>query len=400
MDKSQKRNILLLMTAMFFLACSATDIYISSLPEMVAYFNSSVTLVNLTLSCYFLSVAIAVLFVGEISNRFGRRVTLLYGVAVFSITSLLIGVIPNLWIIIFLRVIQAVGCAAIIIITRLILKDCMDEKEQITANGILSLGLMVSPAIAPVIGAYLATYFGWESCFWFSAVFGLWLLIIGYFILPETLDRRMDKFHPVKHYINVYIKLFHNRLFLVLTSVYANGRAVFYTFIGISSYLYIDYWHISPKQYSLLYILLSAAYLIGNQIMQWCNRKEYSAGRMIQVGTYSTMIGCLIIASALFIHIIIIKLIVVTLGVLFMRAANALINPPTQVLIMKYFEGHSAQALGLNMSVGWLVSSAAVWVVTLFASEPYMGLLIVSGFFVVMCVITYELNHKVFSLDN
>jgi len=271
----------------------------------------------------------------------------------------------------------------------------MNEKEQINANGMLLIGLMVSPAIAPIIGAYLASFFGWESCFWFSAVFGLILLIIGYYILPETLDKRMDKFPPVSHYIQVYINLLDNRMFWVLTSIYATGVGAFFTFIGISSYLYIDYWHMSPTQYSSLYLWLSVAYLIGNQIMQWYNRKGSSAGKIIQIGIYSTIVGCLIVLSALFIHVLLIKIIVVTLGVLFMRSANALINPPTQVLIMKYCDGHSAQALGLNMSIGWVVSSLAISVVTMFNIHPYTGLVIVSSFFVILCALTYVFNRKI-----
>jgi len=97
MNKSQKRNILFLMTAMFFLGSSATDIYISSLPEMVRAFHASATTVNLTLSLYSLGIAFAVLFVGEFSGKFGRRATLLYGVATFSIASLLIAVIPIIY---------------------------------------------------------------------------------------------------------------------------------------------------------------------------------------------------------------------------------------------------------------------------------------------------------------
>jgi DHA1 family bicyclomycin/chloramphenicol resistance-like MFS transporter len=88
--------------------------------------------------------------------------------------------------IILLRVVQAFGCAVIIIVPRLVLKDCMDEREQITANGILLMGLIISPAIAPVIGAYLAKFWGWRSCFALSGVFGIILVVWGYFVLPET----------------------------------------------------------------------------------------------------------------------------------------------------------------------------------------------------------------------
>jgi len=392
--------MLFLMISLFFLGSSATDIYISSLPKMVEVFHSTATIVNLTLSANLFGVAVAALFVGEFSNKYGRRPTLLWGIFCFCFSSLLIGLIPNIWVIIVLRVVQAVGCAVIFVIPRLIFKDYMDEKEQINANGFLLMGVMISPALAPVIGAYLDVYFGWESCFWFSAIFGLVLLKIAYNIVPETLDTKMVKFHPVSHYLHIYNVLFQNRIFLVLTTMYSAGIGAFFAFIGISSYLYINYWHMTPEQYSSLYIWLAVAYFIGNQIMRRLNNKGYSAGRIIQIGTYSTMLGCLIMLLALFIHILFIKIIVVTVAVLFMRGANALSNPPSQVLIMKHCGGHSALALGLNMGISSVVMGLGVSLVTIFDLHPYYGLVIVSSFFVAISVITYALNRRIFSLDN
>ncbi|MBX9867461.1 MAG: MFS transporter, partial [Burkholderiales bacterium] len=140
MTKQQKFQIMLLMTMMFFVGVSATDIYIASLPRMVLDFHSSPSVINLTLSSYSLGVAFAVLFVGEISSRYGRRRCLLLGVFCFSVAAFLIALLPSIELIILLRVVQAFGCAVIIIVPRLVLKDCMDEREQITANGILLMG--------------------------------------------------------------------------------------------------------------------------------------------------------------------------------------------------------------------------------------------------------------------
>ena len=277
---------MLLMTMMFFVGVSATDIYIASLPQMVLDFHSSPRVINLTLSSYSLGVAFAVLFVGEISSRFGRRRCLLLGVLCFSVAAFLIAVLPSIELIILLRVVQAFGCAVIIIVPRLVLKDCMDEREQITANGILLMGLIISPAIAPVIGAYLAKFWGWRSCFALSGVFGIILVVWGYFVLPETNRNQLLHFQRPSYYLKTYFQLLTNRMFLALTGVYAAGVAAYFTFIGISSYLYIDHWHMSPQRYSFLYLWLSGAYLSGNQIMQYLNGKHVSSVKIIRFGVY------------------------------------------------------------------------------------------------------------------
>ena len=386
---------MLLMTMMFFVGVSATDIYIASLPQMVLDFHSSPRVINLTLSSYSLGVAFAVLFVGEISSRFGRRRCLLLGVLCFSVAAFLIAVLPSIELIILLRVVQAFGCAVIIIVPRLVLKDCMDEREQITANGILLMGLIISPAIAPVIGAYLAKFWGWRSCFALSGVFGIILVVWGYFVLPETNRYQLLHFQRPSYYLKTYFQLLTNRMFLALTGVYAAGVAAYFTFIGISSYLYIDHWHMSPQRYSFLYLWLSGAYLSGNQIMQYLNGKHVSSVKIIRFGVYATFIGAVVVGTAWFIPSPTLAMVVVTAGVLFMRSSNALINPPTQIRIMSHFEQNSAQALGLNMCIGFTVSSLAISLVTLFAHQPLTGLVLVSGFFALIVVCSYRFNRKI-----
>lgn len=395
MTKQQKFQIMLLMTMMFFVGVSATDIYIASLPRMVLDFHSSPSVINLTLSSYSLGVAFAVLFVGEISSRYGRRRCLLLGVFCFSVAAFLIALLPSIELIILLRVVQAFGCAVIIIVPRLVLKDCMDEREQITANGILLMGLIISPAIAPVIGAYLAKFWGWRSCFALSGVFGLILVVWGYFILPETNRNPLLHFQRPSYYLKTYFQLLTNRMFLALTGIYAAGVAAYFTFIGISSYLYIDHWHISPQRYSFLYLWLSGAYLSGNQIMQYLNGKHLPAVKIIRFGVYATFTGAVVVGIAWFIPSPTLTMVVVTAGVLFMRASNALINPPTQIRIMSHFEQNSAQALGLNMCIGFAVSSLAILLVTLFAHQPLTGLVLVSGFFALIVVCSYRFNRKI-----
>lgn len=394
LTKAQKRLILVLLTGMFFLGISATDIYIASLPQMVVDFNSTPMMVNLTLSSYTLGIAIAVLFAGEFSNRFGRRSVLLFGVACFSIAALLIAIVPSLIMIILLRVVQSIGCAIIIIVPRLILKDCLDEREQIAANGILLMGLIISPAIAPVIGAYLAKFFGWKSCFLFSALLGFIFVAISHFALPETNLQRMTKFRDVSYYTKIYARLFTDRVFISLTIMYAAGVAVYFSFIGVSSYLYIDHWHMTPESYSTIYLWMSAAYLFGNQIMQKLNRKRLAPVKIIGVGIYSTVFGFLIILASLLVSSIHGKIIVVTFAVFFMRAANALMNPPIQIRIMNHFDDCSAQALGLNMCLGFMLNALATYMVTIFIGHPYLDLILSSGLFIVLCASGFIFNRK------
>lgn len=399
LSKSQKNLILAVLTGMFFVGMAATDIYVSSLPQMVKDFATTPTKVNLTLSVYFLGVAFSVLFVGEVSNRFGRRRSILSGVLLFSVASLIISIANSLELIILMRFMQSIGAAIIVVVPRLLLRDCMDEREQIAANGVLLMGLIISPAIAPVIGAFLAKYWGWRSCFLFSGILSLIFLIFAYKIVPETNQQKLSKFHTVRHYLKIYKMVLSDKIFWIMTIVYACGVGAYFAFIGISSYLYIDHWHITPAKYATLYFWLSGAYFAGNQIMQILNRKSIAPINIIAFGVYSSFVGLLIVIVAEFGHDISLKIMLTTFGVLFIRAANALINPPTQIRIMKYFNHDSAQALGLNMCIGFGFSGLATFLVSFFIASPLSGLIIVSGMYIVVAFITFIscrgiLNHN------
>ncbi|MBX9598710.1 MAG: Bcr/CflA family efflux MFS transporter [Burkholderiales bacterium] len=397
LDKATKRQILFLLTAMFFLGVSATDIYIASLPQMVADFHSTPQMVNLTLSSYSIGIAFGVLFTGELSNRFGRRKVLLYGVGCFSVAAGLITFTPYIWGIIILRIIQSFGCSVILIVPRLILKDSMDEREQVHANGVLLIGLIISPAIAPVLGAYIATYLSWNYCFLFSAIAGLLLVIITLKILPETNLNRTNKIPPLRRYLKGYLSLFKNKVFITLTLIYACGVAAYFAFIGISSYLYIDYLHISPIKYSYIFLGLSAAYLVGNQLMQLLNRKKEPLVNIIGIGVYSTASGVVILIISLFVDNLTIIAVLATIAILLMRVANALITPPIQIKIMSHFHTQSAQALGLNMCIGFSVNSLATYMVTMLPTYPLLSFVLSSGFFIGICLAAYQINRKIVS---
>ncbi len=394
LTKLQKRHILIAMTALMLLTASSTDIYVPSLPQMVKDFDTIPAIVNLTLSSYNLGIAFGVLFAGELSNRYGRRNTILYGVACFTVASFLIAVMPSIHAIILLRLIQSLGTAVVVIVPRLILKDSMDAREQIRGNGILLMGLMISPALAPVLGAYIAEYFGWRSCFTFSGVFGVLLWIYCWKTTPETNLTPLTNFAGLGNYLQTYFKILRNTNFLALTAVYAGGVGAYYAFLGISSYLYIDHWDFSPTAYSYLFIGLSLAYFSGNILMQRLNRIKLHTVKIIGFGVYSTAIGALIVVISAFLPWKILVIVLVTLGVLFMRAANAIINPTTQVKLMLIFNEQSAAALGLNMCISFTTGALAIWMVTLHPERPFMGMVVISALFVALCLVVYVLNAK------
>ena len=264
--KFNKTSVVILLTSIVFLMCSANDIFISSLPQMVVDFKTTPNVVNLTLSVYALGTAVFVLFADIASSRYGRRPVIIFALTTFTIASFLISISPSIWIIIVLRIFQSIGLGFIMIVSTLVLKDSMDEREQIRSLGIMMTGLVLSPAIAPVIGAYLAYHLGWRSCFIFSTLLGLILLGFAIRILPETINSKLTELPRLGGYIRRYFMVLTDKIFLYLTILFACGAGAYYAFIGISSYLFINNLGINPITYSYIYIFMAAAFLAGKPI--------------------------------------------------------------------------------------------------------------------------------------
>ncbi len=393
MIKLNKNYILALMASIFFMGMAGTDIYIASLPKIVKDFNTTPNIVNLTLSVYTIGVAIFVLFADILSSRFGRRPVIITAISIFTITSFLISISSSIWFIIILRFIQST-VGVIFICSRQVLKDIMDQREQVRANGIILAGLVISPAIAPVIGAYLSYHFGWRSCFIFSGLLGAVVLGFTFKILPETNQSMLSALPKLGPYVKNYFAILGDKFFLSITAIYGSASGAFFAFIGISSYLYINNLGVTPIVYSYIYILMSVAYLAGNQYMLALNRAETSYNKIIGIGVFSTIIGALVIfASVPFSHRLMI-IIIITAGSMFMRAANALTNPATQVITINYFKEKGGIALGLAMSLNYVMMGIAIVLVTLFHKDPLEGLIIISLLFSIIGLAAFYLVRR------
>lgn len=141
-------------TLIFLVVISAfppltTDLYLPALPQMVEVFNTNQTMVNLTLSIYFIFYAFGLLFWGPLSDKFGRKPIMIIGIAVYVVACILCALSSSIEFLILSRLIQAFGGSAVTVVATAIVKDLYDgrEREKIMAT-IMSL-VIIAPMVAP-----------------------------------------------------------------------------------------------------------------------------------------------------------------------------------------------------------------------------------------------------------
>lgn len=190
MPESSTRNtrgIAILLASMSALGPFSIDTYLPSFHQIGEQLHATPIEVQQTLSIYLLSFAAMTLWHGAISDRFGRRNVILTALALFAGASLgcmLASDIHHLWL---WRAMQGITAGAGIVVSRAIVRDLFDGAAAQRLMSQITMMFALAPAIAPLIGGWLQTLFGWRSVFAFLVVSTVGLLFACWKLLPETL---------------------------------------------------------------------------------------------------------------------------------------------------------------------------------------------------------------------
>ncbi|GGH18864.1 MULTISPECIES: MFS transporter [Pedobacter] len=183
----------------------ATDIYIPSLPDMAGAIQVSNVQVQLTLSIFLISYGVSQLFIGSVLDSFGRYKICLYALLVFAAASIVIATSHNIYLIYFMRVIHGITVAAIVVAKRAYFVDLFEGDRLKNYLSLFSIIWSTGPIVAPFIGGYLQTAFGWESNFYFLAGFALVFALLETIFSGETLKHFTD--FQLKKIARIYVQM-------------------------------------------------------------------------------------------------------------------------------------------------------------------------------------------------
>ncbi|KAI8662200.1 hypothetical protein NCS56_01023600 [Fusarium sp. Ph1] len=186
-DKRQKALIVLIVSVAATFSGFASNIYFPALPTIAHDLDTSIELVNLTVTSYLIFQGIAPSFWGPISDVKGRRVAYCFTFIVFLGACIGLAEAKNYATLLVLRCLQSTGSASTIAIGSGVIGDITTRSERGGLMGIFQAGLLMPVAVGPVIGGLLAGSLGWRSIFWFLAIYSGVFLVFLALLLPETL---------------------------------------------------------------------------------------------------------------------------------------------------------------------------------------------------------------------
>lgn len=244
---------LVLMTALSVLTL---NMFLPALPAMGEAFGVSEAVMGLAISAYMGCAAVFQLTLGTLSDRIGRRPVLLGVLAIYVITSLICLSAQSIGVFLVARALQAVAVAGGVL-SSAVVRDMFDGREAASKLGTIATAMAVAPMLAPIVGGYLDTWFGWRSVFAAYAVFGLLAFALIWTDLGETRTARPKGPRP-----SVFA-LLRERVFWAYTAVLGFSVGAFFTFLTGAPFVAAQVFGLTSDQIGLVLGSITLGYMLG-----------------------------------------------------------------------------------------------------------------------------------------
>ena len=271
----------------------STDMMLPALPSLAETWNQPLSVINLTLVCFFVTYGFFLLFYGPISDRFGRRRPLLFGLAVYIAASFLCALASSASMLIFSRMLQAAGAAASSSLSMAMTRDIFSGQERERVLAYTAVIMAIAPMLAPVIGGWILVDFSWPWIFIIQAVMG-GIGMFGVLRFPETLTSVSNT--PFSRVMHAYGRLMLNPLYLIMVLVMSISLFPLYSFVAGSSSIYVTEFGLTEQKYSYFFAFNALAIMVGS-ITCLRVRKVFSSGHLMTMGFAGILLGGILLLT-------------------------------------------------------------------------------------------------------
>ncbi|WP_161314251.1 multidrug effflux MFS transporter [Sneathiella litorea] len=275
----------------------STDMYLPTFPQLAEYFSASAAEVQLTLSIFTFGIGGCQLVYGPLTDRFGRKPVIVVGLVIYLLASLACVVAVNIDQLVISRFFQALGACAAIVVPRAMVRDLFAREQAARQLSRMGTIMGLAPAIAPVLGGYIAAFYGWQSVFFVLGLAAFILALVTIMLVDEShLAKDPNALRP-SHILRNYMSLIRHREFLgyALTGGLCFGGL--FSFISGSPLVLIEVLGVRADNFGYFFGMVVLGYMSGTLLgPKMTQMKGLSAS--VGVGTGICAVGGISMVAA------------------------------------------------------------------------------------------------------
>lgn len=241
------------------------DMYLPAFPIMAEDFETTISNVQLSLTACLFGLAVGQLFVGPLSDIYGRRKPLLIGLITYAVSSIFCIVSNSIWVFIIFRFLQGASGAAGIVIARAIVRDLYSGSQLTKFFALLMLVSGVAPIFAPIFGGQLLKFTTWNGVFIVLTALGCVMFLLVMFGLRETLPAERRATEGIAATFLSYRNLYKDRVFIGYAFAQGFVYASMFSYISGSPFVLQNIYGLSPQQFSLFFAINGIGLIIATQ---------------------------------------------------------------------------------------------------------------------------------------
>lgn len=355
-------------------------LFTPALPNIAHFFGIGENVAQQTITWFLVGYTLAQLLYGPIANRFGRKPALYIGISLQIVSSLLCvlaGIIHEYGLLVIARFMLALGSGVGLKITFTLVNECYEPKMAGQKTSYLILAFAITPGLAVALGGILNTYYGWTSCFYAGAIYGLVLLFLAT-RLPETQKVLNLNALKMKHLLHEYASQFKN-MQLITGGLLMGGSTCFvYVFAAVSPFIAINIFGMSSVEYGMANILPPIGMILSSLVGARLSRK-YSLESIIRAGILIESIGVIFMLAAMLMHSSTLFSLFLPMIIIYFGSCLVLANASSIAMSHVSDKAHGSAVMNfINMGLATLV----VLALSLFP----MKTLLLPAIYLVLCI--------------
>ena len=347
-SRASRVRYVIILGALTALGPLSIDAYLPALPQLAAELNATALSAQLSITSCLVGLGVGQLVGGPVSDAFGRRRPLLFGLGLYLITSLMCAAVTSIWMMVAVRFLQGIGGAIGIVIANAVVRDRYsgDAAGRLFSRLLLIAGL--APVFAPIVGGQVLRFATWPWIFIALAALAAVVVASVAFVLPETLPTERRQGGGLRAVGPTFALLLSDRLFVGYMMACGFSFSAMFNYIAGSSFVLQNIHGFSPQAYSMVFGV-NAMGLVG--AAQVSGRIVHRVGprTLLGVGVAGSSIGGLVVLMSVLVGN---GLILLLAGMFVVVASVGLVMPNSMALALQdhgEVAGSAAALMGLAM---------------------------------------------------